>query len=162
MHTVFDETNLERLTLVDILRRRAQQEPEREAYTFLLDGETKQVQMTYAELDHRARCIAAQLQAHVAVGERVLLLYPPGLEYVTAIFGCFYAGVVAVPAYPPRLNQSLMRIQTILQDAQATAALTTSTILSSLRRTFASETLLQDLQWIATDTSNQQQGASHR
>src|SRR5215472_10446358 len=156
MHTVFDETNLERLTLVDILRRRAQDKPEREAYTFLLDGETKQAQMTYAELDHQARCIAAQLQDRMVVGERVLLLYPPGLEYVAAIFGCFYAGVVAVPAYPPRLNQSLLRIQTILQDAAATAALTTSTILLSLRRAFASETLLQDLQWIATDTMDPQ------
>jgi acyl-CoA synthetase (AMP-forming)/AMP-acid ligase II/acyl carrier protein len=162
MHTVFDETNPEQLTLVDILRWRAQHEPLREAYTFLLDGEAKQVQMTYADLDLQARRIATLLQGRVTVGERVLLLYPPGLEYVAAIFGCFYAGVVAVPAYPPRPNQHLQRIQTIVQDAKATAALTTATILTSLRRTSASETLMQDLQWIATDTSNQQQGASHR
>src|SRR5215472_13125145 len=107
MHTVFDETNPERLTLVDILHWRAQQESEREAYTFLLDGETKQVQMTYADSDHQARRIAALLQDHVAPGERALLLYPPGLEYVAAIFGCFYAGAVAVPAYPPRVNQRI-------------------------------------------------------
>jgi natural product biosynthesis luciferase-like monooxygenase protein/amino acid adenylation domain-containing protein len=152
MHTVFDETNPERLTLVDILRWRAQHEPQRVAYTFLLDGETKQVQMTYADLDHQARRIAALLQERFVPGERVLLLYPPGLEYITAIFGCFYAGAVAVPAYPPRLNRSLMRIQTILQDARATVALTTSTILSSLHRRFTDETLMQDLLWIATDT----------
>jgi amino acid adenylation domain-containing protein len=162
MHTVFDETNPEQLTLVDILRWRAQHSPQREAYTFLLDttngylGETKQVQMTYADLDHQARCIAELLQDRVAPGERVLLLYPPSLEYVAAIFGCFYAGVVAVPAYPPRLNQSLMRIQTIIQDARASAALTTSAILSSLRRKFASETLMQDLHWIETDTIAQE------
>ncbi len=152
MHPVFDETNPSRLTLVDILRWRAQHSPQREAYTFLLDGETKQIQMTYADLDHQARRIAALLQERFVPGERVLLLYPPGLEYITAIFGCFYAGAVAVPAYPPRLNQSLMRIQTILQDAQATVALTTSTILSSLHRRFTDETLMQDLLWIATDT----------
>src|ERR671931_808641 len=137
MHRVFDETNPERLTLVDILRRRAQHEPQVEAYTFLLDGETKKTQITYADLDLQARRIAALLQDRVASGERVLLLYPPGLEYVAAIFGCFYAGMVAVPAYPPRLNQNLQRIQTILQDARASAALATSTILSSLGRAFA-------------------------
>ncbi len=93
--------------------------------------------MTYADLDREARRIAALLQGRTAVGERVLLLYPPGLAYVAAVFGCFYASVVAVPAYPPRLNQSLMRIQTIFQDAEVTAALTTSTILSSLHRTKA-------------------------
>jgi natural product biosynthesis luciferase-like monooxygenase protein len=175
MPTVFDETNPERLTLVDILRLRAQHSPQREAYTFLPNGEMKQVQMTYADLDREARRIAALLQDRVAPGERVLLLYPPGLEYVAAIFGCFYAGVVAVPAYPPRLNQSLMRVQTILRDAEATAVLTTSTILSSMRRTKtldpwgkpkgrigASPIRNQDLQWIATDTVDPQAVASYR
>src|SRR5947207_5609536 len=156
MYTIFNETNPERLTLVDILRWRAQHEPKIEAYTFLLDGETKQVQMTCADLDRQARCIAALLQDRIAPRERVLLLYPPGLEYITAIFGCFYAGVIAVPAYPPRLNQSLARIQTILQDAQAMAALTTSTILSALRRTFGKDPLLQNLRWIETDTVAQE------
>src|SRR5437764_3443234 len=154
MQSAFDETNPEQLTLVDILRWRAQHESQREAYTFLLDGETKKVQMTYAELDLQARRIAALLQDHVAPGERALLLYPPSLEYVAAIFGCFYAGVVAVPSYPPRLEQSLICIQTILQDTQATAVLTTSTILSSLHDTFVSDTWdkpKQNLRWIETD-----------
>src|SRR5947207_680456 len=160
MHIGVDSTNLSRLTMPDILRWRALHEPLREAYTFLLDGEAKKVQMTYADLDYQARRIAALLQSRTTVGERVLLLYQSGLEYVAAVFGCFYAGVVAVPAYPPRPNQGLMRIQTILQDAQATVALTPvattspggTTILSSLRRKFYSEKLMQDLQWIETDT----------
>src|SRR5437762_7473097 len=112
MSTFFDGTNTKLLTMAHILRWRAQHLPLREAYTFLLDGETKKVQMTYAELDLQARRIAALLQDHVAPGERALLLYPPSLEYVAAIFRCFYAGVVAVPSYPPRLEQSLIRIQT--------------------------------------------------
>ena len=60
--------------------------------------------LSYAGLDERARAIAALLQEHGAAGERVLLLYPPGLDYIAAFFGCLYAGVVAVPAYPPRLT----------------------------------------------------------
>src|SRR5262249_26804222 len=136
MSTVFHGANALPLTLPAILRWRARHDPWGEAFTFLLDGETKQVQMTYADLDREASRIAALLKARVVPGERVLLLYPPGLEYVAAIFGCFYAGAVAVPAYPPRVNQRIQRIQTILRDAEVTAALTTSTILSSLRRKF--------------------------
>src|SRR5579864_2200143 len=104
------ETNLSASTIPAMLRWRAWHDPLREAYTFLLDGEAKKVHMTYADLDQEARRIAALLQDCTPVGGRVLLLYPPGLEYIAALFGCFYAGVVAVPAYPPRLNQSLKRI----------------------------------------------------
>ena len=54
-----------------------------------------------------------------------MLLYPAGLEFIAAFFGCLYAGVVAVPVYPPRRNRSLIRIQAIADDAEAKVALTT-------------------------------------
>ena len=62
-------------------------------------------------------------------GERALLLYPAGLDFIAAFFGCLYAGVVAVPAYPPRRNRSLSRIQAIADDAEAKVALTTVQVL---------------------------------
>ena len=61
-------------------------------------------------------------------GQRALLLYPAGLDFIAAFFGCLYAGVVAVPAYPPRRNRSLSRIQAIVDDAQARVALTTAPV----------------------------------
>ena len=67
-------------TLPDILRWRAEHSPEKEVFTFLLDGETKKAHMTYADLDREARGIAALLQDHVTGGERVLLLYIPALR----------------------------------------------------------------------------------
>ena len=67
------------------------------------------------------RAIAAWLESHNLGGERALLLYPPGLEFITAFFGCLYAGVVAVPVYPPRRNRSLERIQAIADDGHAAA-----------------------------------------
>ena len=76
------------------------------------------------------------LQRLDARGKRVLLLYPPGLEYIAAFFGCFYAGAVAVPAYPPRLNRSLDRLQTIIADAQASVVLTTEAIHSKVGPSF--------------------------
>ncbi|HZI20590.1 MAG TPA: amino acid adenylation domain-containing protein [Pyrinomonadaceae bacterium] len=111
-------------TLADVLRRRAAAQPERVAYRFLADGETVSASATYGELDLRARVIARCLREVAGAGERVLVLYPPGLEYVAAFFGCLYAGAVAVPAYPPRLNRNARRLQAIAADAQAAVALT--------------------------------------
>jgi acyl-CoA synthetase (AMP-forming)/AMP-acid ligase II len=88
-------------TLVELLRRRALDAPTQRAYTFLVDGDAQELHLTYGELDNRARRIAAVLQQVSKPGDRVLLLYPPGLGYVAAFFGCLYAQLIAVPAYPP-------------------------------------------------------------
>src|SRR5688572_28844462 len=115
-------------TLVELLRWRALHQPDHHAYTFLVDGEAEEVHLTYQELDRQARAIGAQLQHLAAAGERSLLLYPAGLEFIAAFFGCLYAGVIAVPAYPPRRNRPMPRLQTIVADAQARVALTTAAI----------------------------------
>jgi non-ribosomal peptide synthetase component E (peptide arylation enzyme) len=69
-------------------------------------GEEIQGQWTYGELELRARTVAARLQEIGVRGERVLLLYPPGLDFAAGLFGCFYAGAIAVPAFPPRRNRT--------------------------------------------------------
>src|SRR4051794_18707795 len=71
-------------SFVELLRRRALDQPERRAYTFLLDGETNEAHLSYAALDQQARAIAALLQRAQVSGERALLLYPPGLDYIAA------------------------------------------------------------------------------
>src|SRR6185503_1203965 len=86
-------------TLVDLLRRQAGTHEAKSAFTWLADGEAEETCLTYGELDRRARAIAVQLAAAGASGERVLLLYPAGLDFIAAFFGCLYAGAVAVPAY---------------------------------------------------------------
>ena len=141
-------------TLVELLRWRALPQAEQPAYTFLTDGETDEAHLTYQDLDRQARAIGAQLQQLEASGKRILLLYPPGLEYIAAFFGCLYAGAVAVPAYPPdpnRLNRTLPRPQAIVADAQATTALTTAFIQSMAELVFDEAPDLQALTWIATD-----------
>ncbi len=138
-------------TLVDLLHSKVLNQPDKKAFTFLLDGETDDISITYRELDRKARAIATGLQDLEANGERVLLIYPPGLEFITAFFGCLYAGVVAVPAYPPRRNQSVFYLQAIVADAQATIALTSETVLSQLERQFTQSPTLQALRWLATD-----------
>jgi len=139
-------------TLVSLLRTRAAEQPDQPAYTFLVDGEEEVCKFNYAELDKQARVIGAALQTLAKPGERALLIYQPGLEYVAAFFGCLYAGIVAVPAYPPRPNQSLRRLQAIVADAQATVILTASSVLTSLRRQLDQFPDLEALHWLATDT----------
>ncbi len=148
------ETILQAATLVDILRYRAVNQPDAIAYTFLVDGETERVTLTYQQLEQQAQAIAFHLQSIYSPGETALLLYPPGLDYICAFFGCLYAGVVAVPAYPPRPNRSLVRVQGIVKDSLAKVALTTQAILSNLERRFTQAPELKTLHWLATETIN--------
>jgi acyl transferase domain-containing protein/glutamate-1-semialdehyde aminotransferase/acyl-CoA synthetase (AMP-forming)/AMP-acid ligase II/surfactin synthase thioesterase subunit len=141
-------------SLVDLLRHRARHQPERWAYSFLLDGEEEEQRYTYAELDAQARAIAALLQRHCARGDRALLLYPPGMEFVAAFFGCLYAGVIAVPAYPPdpmRLARTLPRLRSIVSDCQPGAVLTTSALLALTPALLEQTPDLAALRWLATD-----------
>ncbi|ATB48692.1 fatty acyl-AMP ligase [Corallococcus macrosporus] len=138
-------------TLTDLLRWRASNQPEANAYTYLQDGEGQELTWTYRELDRQARAIAAALQEHKGAGERALLLYPPGLDYIAAFFGSLYAGVAAVPAYPPAQLQAVNRILSILQDAKPRFALTTREILESVNALADAYPVLRDIRWIATD-----------
>jgi amino acid adenylation domain-containing protein len=142
-------------SLVEVLRLRAQQQPDELAYRFLpsgqINGDTEE--WTYGELDRRARTIAAQLQEAHAEDERALLLYPPGLEFISAFLGCLYARVVAVPAYPPhptRLDRTLPRLQAIAQDSGARFILTTRSLANN-QRLISQAPEMADACWIATD-----------
>lgn len=126
---------MEPRTLVDLLRERASSRPERLAYAFMADGAQAVGTLTYGELDRKARAIAAQLQSISVAGERALLLYPAGLEFLAAFFGCLYAGIIAVPApapEPTRLKRAGPRLRAIVDDAQARLLLSTSAIHSMM------------------------------
>jgi acyl-CoA synthetase (AMP-forming)/AMP-acid ligase II len=138
-------------TLVDMLRFRAASEPDRLAFTVLADGDADDETISYGELDRRARSIAARLQAEYRVGDRILLPLPTSLEYVAAFFGCLYAGMVAVPAYPPRRNQSFDRIESIVTNARPAAALVTSESLPALAGLAAETPGFEGLHWLAVD-----------
>ncbi|WP_026736179.1 non-ribosomal peptide synthetase [Fischerella sp. PCC 9605] len=139
--------------LVELLRYRAVNQSEKQAFSFLVNGQ-QETDFTYQELDLKARAIAVALKNITTIGDRVLLIYPPGLEFIAAFFGCLYAGVIAVPAYPPRQNKSLSRLQAVVADAQATVALTTTTALSNIEGQLTNLTNLQSLHWLATDNIN--------
>ncbi|BAZ29704.1 AMP-dependent synthetase and ligase [Cylindrospermum sp. NIES-4074] len=137
--------------LVDMLRQRAQYQPNQTAFIYLQNGETESSRLTYQELDKQARTIAASLQTLNISGERALLLYPSGLEFIAAFFGCIYAQTVAVPAYPPRRNQNIHRLQGIIEDAQAQVLLTTTSVMENIKANFHQNPELSSIPCIITE-----------
>ncbi|MCB8950601.1 MAG: AMP-binding protein [Ardenticatenales bacterium] len=138
-------------TLLDLARWRVERHPQQRLYTFLEDGESKERHMTYAQLDEQARVVAAWLQRLGLAGKCALLLYPPQLEYITAWFGCVYAGVVAVPAYPPQSPRLLPRLQAIIADAQIEVILTTSPVKMLADLWIGQNPEWQRIPWLTTD-----------
>ncbi len=136
-------------TMSDVLAQQAAEDPTRTAYLFLDDREGA-VEMSYGELDRRARVIAARLQLELKQGDRALLVYPPGLDFIAAFFGCLYAGVVAVPATYPKPRRPLPRLNRIAVDCDAHVALSTAATLTTLDPDLLSADAATS-QWIATD-----------
>jgi acyl-CoA synthetase (AMP-forming)/AMP-acid ligase II/alkylation response protein AidB-like acyl-CoA dehydrogenase/acyl carrier protein len=120
--------------LIDLLRRRAEAHPDRQACLYLGDGEELRSELTFGELDLQARAIAARLQGLGAAGECAVLLYPPGLEFLGAFFGCLYANVIAVPLPVPRLKASVTQFVGIVEDLHARILLTTAMALTRMNR----------------------------
>jgi amino acid adenylation domain-containing protein len=138
-------------SLVEILQARAAEAATTRAYTFLANGEEESACLSFAELDRRARAIAAELQQSGMEGQPVLLLYPSGLEFVAAFFGCLYAGAIAVPAYPPGSSRSLPRLHAIIGDARPRAVLTESPLVARARASLSSSAAGES-PVLATDT----------
>lgn len=132
----------------ELLCRKAGQHPEKPAFRFLRDGEEEEAVLTYGGLHRRAVAIGGRLQKTVVAGEPVLLLYPPGLEFIEAFFGCLYAGALAVPAYPPRPRRPSPRLGAIIADARPGLVLSTRRLHSLGRNAFAKVPHLWDLPWL--------------
>ncbi len=138
-------------TLVDVLRLRADTNGDHVVYRFLPGDAEEDVPLTFADLDRRARAIAARLQDQAQPGDRAILLYQPGLDYIAAYFACLYAGVIAVPAYPPHPRRPDPRVPAIIADSGASIGLTTSALFSRLEKWRGGDPALGHLRWLATD-----------
>lgn len=111
-------------SIVEVLRWRATNQPHETGYVYLKEGRVPEQRVTYSDLDLSARRIALALRGPANPGDRALLFYPSGRDFLAAFFGCLYAGVVAIPLYPPRANRSLSRLESIIKDSGARLALT--------------------------------------
>ncbi len=146
-----DKTYAKAQSLVELMSLRAERTPEKVGYLFLKDGLNDESSLTYGQLDRKARQIAAHLRERIEPGSRVLINHAPGLDYICSYYGCLYASMVAVPVYPPRFNQKLDRLNSIVTSASPKAALTSKQIMDSLRAGIAESPLLGPLSWVETD-----------
>ena len=137
--------------LIELLRARTAEHGPRLAFRHLGDGENEESRLTYEELESRARAIAAALAPQAAAGERALLFYSAGLEFIAAFWGCLYAGVVAVPVFPARLHRQIPRLLAIAADSKAKFVLTTAKIRAQAEDLFKRAPELKKLQWLASD-----------
>lgn len=135
------------------LDRHAAERPDGLALRFLHDGEADgaATELTFASLRAGALDMAAALQQRLAPGDRALLLYEGGVDFVTAFLGCLYAGIIAVPAYPPdprRIHRTLPRLCAIVDDARAGLVLASADILHAAEPICAQADGLRDLIWL--------------
>jgi 8-amino-7-oxononanoate synthase len=142
--------------LVRALRRHAEERPDQPAFVRLVDGPADPSSLTYFQLDRRARAIASRLQDMGLVGQPVLLVYPHGLDFITAFLGCLYAGCIAVPTSMPHRHRMGDRFQAIVADTEARVALTTASAAVQLQAIAEVEkggqaTASSRILWLATD-----------
>ncbi len=140
-----------RTHLIDSLRHWANIKPTAPAF-WLTDGETENDELlTYAELDHAARAVAVEIFKVANPGDRGILMYPPGLDFIIGFFGCLYAGCTAVPAFPPRRNRKGSRIQGIAHDCAAKFALTVDATATQILKDEATREDMSSMTLIASD-----------
>lgn len=141
-------------SVAELLVRRAAERPSQNAFVFIPESDAanrdSEIAWTYAELDRRARAVAAELSRVAAPGERAVLVFPPGLDFIAAFFGCLYAGVLPVPATYPKPRRPSSRLDAIVADCKPMAALTTSETLG-LMQLDEQAPAVRTLEWIAVD-----------
>ncbi|MGX4733344.1 SDR family NAD(P)-dependent oxidoreductase [Kitasatospora griseola] len=141
-------------TLVDHYRAVFLEHPEDRTYRFLPDGEGAPFCLTNAELDQRARALAVLLRERVGAGERALIVCPPGLDYVVSYYACLYAGVIAVPVYPPDptlLKRTLPRLVGVVEDARPKAVLAPASVTATADQFAAYVPSFAELLWVSVD-----------
>ncbi|WP_324787953.1 SDR family NAD(P)-dependent oxidoreductase [Streptomyces sp. H51] len=128
--------------------------PQHRTFRFLVDGEGEPHCLTDAEVDLRARTIAAVLRERHRAGERALILCPAGLDYMVSFFACLYAGIIAVPAYPPDpafLKRTLPRLVGVIEDAEPVVVLAPARTVALAGSFQEHAPALRDLAWLAVD-----------
>lgn len=139
-------------SLVDVLAERAEQQRDQVAFSFLAANGRPALSLTYEELRARARHIAHTLYAHGAcAGDRAILVFPPGLDFIAAFFGCLTAGVIAVPLAPPRRVAGRDAAANIIADCDPRFGLTTAAYAADLAARGVGSLMGRDLAWVYVD-----------
>ena len=139
-------------SLVDVLRRRAAEQPDDAAYIFLPDRGAERLSLSFAELYARAQAVAVSLAERGQKGDRAVLLFSPGLDFIVAFFACLLAGVIAVPLMVPRRASSRDASAAILSDCSPRFAMTRRDLLTAARPELKDRFDTAQLDWVFVDS----------
>src|SRR4029077_10301234 len=132
-----------------LLANRAASQPDARAYVFLSDRGAEEAALSFRQLHDAANACAARLSAVARPGERALLVFPPGLEFIVAFFGCLIARIIAVPMMMPRRQGARDASAAIMANCEPAIALTNSTF--AIRQDLQARFSREGLQWLAVD-----------
>ena len=135
-------------TYIEVIQKRTLTIPDHVVFRFLSDGVNENESLTYRQIETRSKALGASMQKYGSKGDKVLLLFQPGLSYVASMYACFYSGFVAIPVYPPRRNKGIDRIYTIIEDSGANICLVSQQVHSDIQRNFNDDDLLSQINWI--------------
>lgn len=153
-------SSIEYRSFVDVLDERCQKQPDQLAYGFLSRGETLTHTLSYAQIHHQAKQLATVLLQKCQPGDRALLLFPDGLEFIYSFYACLIAGIIAVPTFTPRANRPVDKTAKIARNADVKLILSTGTIQHSLEAIFAQHEYLKSIDWLAVDQCPEQSAAA--
>jgi acyl-CoA synthetase (AMP-forming)/AMP-acid ligase II len=136
-------------SLVSVLAKRAQVQADDRAYIFLGDHGVEEAALTFRQLHDASHALAARLAGIAQPGDRAMLVFPPGLEFMVAFFGCLIARVIAVPMMMPRRQSARDSSAAIMANCEPAVALTNSAfaIRLDLQTRFAREGIV----WLPLD-----------
>lgn len=138
------------VTLASVLLDRVQAYPEKIAFEYLRSNGESAGLLSYGELLIRATAIAAYLQREFLPGERLLLIFPPGLDFIASFFGCLLAAMVPVPLAPPG-RHDVLRAGMVAADAAAGGILGAGFQFERWQRTVIPSSRAAEIPWIRAD-----------
>jgi acyl-CoA synthetase (AMP-forming)/AMP-acid ligase II len=144
-------------SLVTLLAWRAESQPDERAYIFLSDRGAEEAVITFRELDDAARALAARLTKVAQPGDRVILVFPPGLEFLIAFFGCLIARVIAVPMMVPRRQSARDSSAGIMANCEPVVALTSPAF--AIRKDLQARFLNEQILWLSVDLTQMERSA---
>lgn len=141
------------VTLVEVLSHRALHQSDERAYVFIGDCGTEITQLTFGELNSCSRSLAQELSIRARPGDRALLVFPPGLNFLVAYFACLYSGIVAVPVVPPRRGRLRLATLGIADDCQPKIGLTTEVLLPEIAQEFSGQAAWDAITWMSVEAA---------
>jgi acyl-CoA synthetase (AMP-forming)/AMP-acid ligase II len=147
------------LSMVDLLAERAAAIPNNQAFVYIPERDGSRASLTFSALERRACVLAARLMRQTTPGDRAILLFPPGLDFVVAFFGCLAAGVIAVPVMVPRRTAGRDSAAAIMTDCAPRVVLTSTDLLEG-RPDLMEKFAATDFSWIVLSAADDAQSPS--